>query len=205
MKYLLLLLVCCSGCVWQPVTYTGAQRDAATAAVVAFREGGELQRYFDEAVAYAVFPAALRVGTGLGGAYGNGWLLEDGQVTGRILLIELFAGVDLGAQSYRSILFFRNQEAVQRFRRGRFEFTGQANATAVTVGKSLTPSYAKDVAMFVQVRGGLLLEASVGAQRYQYFPLVEDHPPVQRHRPAGSAAPAISVPATSSCGQTQSC
>ena len=81
------------------------------------------------------------------------------------MLLELFAGANFGAQSYRTILFFRTPEVLHKFKKGRFEFTGQANATAVTTGKSITPSYNKDVAMFVQVRGGLLLEASVGAQR----------------------------------------
>jgi lipid-binding SYLF domain-containing protein len=180
------LALCCTACVWRPVTYTEAARDAADGAIAAFRESGELQRYFEEAVAYAVFPASVRAGTGLGGAYGNGWLFEDGEVTGRVVLVEFFAGADLGAQSYRSILFFRNHAALQRFRRGRFEFTGQANATVITAGKSLTPSYATDVAMFVQVRGGLLLEASVGAQRYDYFPLV-------------------TTPATSSCRLSGAC
>ena len=42
------------------------------------------------------------------------------------------------------------------------------------------PSYHPDVAMFVQVKGGLLLEASVGTQRYDFFPLLETDSPEDR-------------------------
>ena len=55
--------------------------------------------------------------------------------------------------------------------RGRFEFTGQANMAHVVGGKAATPGYHPDAAMFVEVKGGLLLEASVGTQRYDYFPV----------------------------------
>ncbi len=170
----LLLLVSCAACVWRPVIYDEAAREATDHAIAAFKESGELQRYFAEAAGYAVFPAALRAGTGFGGAFGNGWLCEEGEVTGRVVLLEFFAGVDLGAQGYRSILFFRSAEALEQFRRGRLEFTGQASVAAITAGKAITPAYSQDVALFVQVRGGLMLEASVGAQRYDYFPLVTD-------------------------------
>jgi lipid-binding SYLF domain-containing protein len=168
--FLALLLAACS---WQPSCYCDNTQLSTEQAVASFRTSGELAQYFDEAVAWAVFPSSFRAGTGFGGAYGTGWLFEQDAVTGRVMMVEVFAGANLGAQGYRSILFFRNEMVLERFRRGRFEFTGQAHATVVTAGKSLTPSYHQDVAMFVQVKGGLLLEASVGTQRYDFFPLPE--------------------------------
>lgn len=89
------------------------------------------------------------------------------------LMASVSSWIDLGAQVYRSIIFFRTEAALKDFRRGNFEFTGQANAAHVVGGQSLTPAYHPDVALFVQVKGGLLLEASVGAQRYDVFPLAE--------------------------------
>jgi lipid-binding SYLF domain-containing protein len=87
------------------------------------------------------------------------------------MMFELFAGADIGVQSYRSILFFKTEKALRNFKKGSFEFTGQANAAHVVGGYSASPSYHPDVAMFVQVKGGILLEASVGTQRYDFFPL----------------------------------
>lgn len=86
-------------------------------------------------------------------------------------MTEVFVGANMGLQGDRKILFFRGAGSLDQFKRGRFEFTGQANATAITAGKAFTPGYHPDVAMFVQVKGGLMLEASVGTQRYDFFPL----------------------------------
>ena len=122
-------------------------------------------------MAYAVFPGNWRAGSGFGAAFGNGCLIENGEVTGRALMVEAFVGANVGVQSDRKILFFRSEHWRDQFKRGRFEFTGQFNASAGTAGKAVTPGYHPDVAMFVEVRGGVMLEASVGTQRYDYFPL----------------------------------
>lgn len=166
-----LLLLAMAGCVMQPVTYDTQTQVRVEVAVEAFRSNEALQRYFDEAIAYAIFPGNWRAGGGFGGALGNGWLFEEGVVTGRALMTELFVGANLGLQADRKILFFRAPGALDQFKRGRFEFTGQANASIATVGKAVTPSYHPDVAMFVQVKGGLMLEVSVGTQRYDFFAL----------------------------------
>jgi len=159
------------GCVWQPVVYDDSARQSVDQAVDEFRREASLEPFFEEALAYAVFPGSFRAGTGFGGAYGSGWLLESEAAVGRVTMFEFFAGADFGAQVYRSILFFKTEKALLNFKRGTFEFTGQANAAHVVGGYSAAPSYHPDVALFVQVRGGLLLEASVGTQRYDFFPL----------------------------------
>ena len=171
---LALLALLLAGCVvWEPVEYTPEQEDTVEAALAAFRAEERLRPYFADALAFAVFPSTWRAGGGFGAAYGEGWLFEDGEVIGRAMMTELFVGANLGAQGYRKILFFRGEWALDQFKRGRFEFTGQANATVVKASRDATPAYHPEVAMFVQVKGGLLLEASVGTQRYDFFPLPE--------------------------------
>jgi lipid-binding SYLF domain-containing protein len=168
------LLSLSAGCVWKPITYDEGARGSVEKAVAEFRKEDALQSFFDEAVAYVVFPTSVRGGTGFGGAFGSGWLVENDKVTGRTTMFEIFAGANMGAQAYRSILFFQTEKSLGKFKKGRFEFSGQANAAVVTVGVGLTPSHNYEVAMFTQLRGGLLLEASVGTQRYDFFPLAED-------------------------------
>ena len=158
-------------CVWQPIVYDESAQESVDKALAEFRGEEALAPFFDEALAYAVFPGSFRAGTGVGGAFGGGWLLEHGDAVGRVTMFEFFAGADLGAQVYRTILFFKTEKALRNFKKGTFEFTGQANAAHVVGGYSAAPSYHPEVAMFVQVRGGLLLEASVGTQRYDYFPI----------------------------------
>ena len=174
LTWITLLLFLSSACAWQPTTYSEKSEEAVNHALAEFREETLLEPFFEDAVAYVVFPTSVRAGTGFGGAYGTGWLLEEGKVTGGATMFEFFAGANIGAQAYRSILFFRSEQSLRRFKRGRFEFTGQANVAVAVVGVGMTPSFNKEIAMFTQLRGGLLLEASVGTQRYDYFPLVED-------------------------------
>ena len=159
------------GCVMEPVRYDDERAESVEATLAQFRGQKKLQPFFPDALAYALFPANWRAGGGFGGAFGNGWLFEGGEVTGRALMTEVFVGPSLGIQADSKILFFRSEDALDQFRRGRFEFTGQANASVATVGEAVTPGFNPDVAMFVLVRGGLLLEASIGTQRYDFFPL----------------------------------
>ena len=99
-----------SACVWQPIVYDESAQASVDKAVAEFRREEALVPFFDEALAYAVFPGSFRAGTGFGGAFGGGWLLEDGDAVGRVTLFEFFAGADLGAQVYRTILFFKSEK-----------------------------------------------------------------------------------------------
>ena len=169
--YVLCMMLFCTSCVWKPITYDESTRESVAGAEAAFRAQDALEPFFSDAVAYAVFPTSVRAGTGFGGAYGIGWLVESGEVSGKVMLLEAFVGANLGAEVYRSILFFRTTQSLLKFKRGGFEFTGQAHGAVATMGAAITPSFNQNVAMFVQVKGGLLLEASIGTQRYDYFPL----------------------------------
>lgn len=160
-----------SGCAWKPTVYDAQEREAVAAAEAAFREDKRLARFFDEAVGYVVLPLAVRGGTGFGGAYGSGWLLQDGEAVGKVRLLEFLAGVNFGGQGYRSIIFFKTPARLEQFKGGRMEFVGQANAAVTVVGATFTPAWNQEVAVFTQVRLGLLLEASIGAQHYEYFPI----------------------------------
>jgi len=142
-------------------------------------ESEKMQRYFDEAVAYAVYPSVLRAGTGFGGAYGNGWVFEkteagEYQLSGKTYTGQFNAGAQLGVQVYSLIIFFKTDRVYRRFRKGTFEFAGQAYGTVLLWGAGVTPAYSPDVASFAKVKGGLILEASVGAHRYDFVALDKD-------------------------------
>jgi lipid-binding SYLF domain-containing protein len=160
-----------AGCAWKPTVYDAEEQAAVSKAEAAFREDARLQPFFDEAAGYVVLPLSIRAGSGFGGAWGSGWLLEDGAAVGKVRLLEFQAGAHVGAQGYRSIIFFRTPEKLEQFKGGRMEFVGQANAAATVVGATFTPAWSTDVAVFTQVRAGLLVEASVGAQHYDFYPL----------------------------------
>ena len=173
MKHLVVFLtVVMAGCSWplMPNEIPSASEVAKAQAVVAdFADLEYLTPFFDEAVAYAVYPGALRASAGIGAGYGTGWLLVDGEIVGRTSLYQLSLGASLGGQWYRQILFFRTEDALRRWQRGTFEFAGDAGLAVGTW--DAPPSFNTEVALLIELRGGLLVEASVGAHRYDYVPI----------------------------------
>ena len=102
-----------------------------------------------------------------GGAYGKGRVYEQGKHVGNTSMTQVTVGFQLGGQVYSQFIFFRDQTALDSFRRGNFEFGAQASAVAVTVGASADANYSDGVAIFTQAKGGLMYEASVGGQKFK--------------------------------------
>lgn len=147
------------------------ERDKAQHTVAEFSELAQLAPFFAEAVAYAVYPDAFRASTGFGGGYGSGWLFRDGDIVGRTTMFQISVGANIGAQWYRQILFFKTEDALRRWQRGTFAFAGEAGAAAGTWGAAASPSFNTEVALFTELRGGLLVELSVATHRYEYAPI----------------------------------
>jgi hypothetical protein len=119
----------------------------------------------------AVYPTSIRAGVGFGGGMGHGLVFRDGHAIGRTSMYQVSVGANVGGQVYRQILFFKSEAAFQRLMDDAMEFAGQANLAVVTAGDSATPSFNTEVAMFTQLRSGLLVEGSVGAHGYWFRPL----------------------------------
>lgn len=157
-----------------------------------FREAPEATKYFDTAYGYAVFPAIGKGAIGVGGAFGEGKVYRNGKVTGLVSMAQLSLGFQLGGQAYSEIIFFEDKRAYDEFTSGSFELEATASAVAVTAGaqakagttgttagaslgpatgKQLGSNYVKGLAIFVQAKGGLMYEASVGGQKFTFKPL----------------------------------
>jgi lipid-binding SYLF domain-containing protein len=65
---------------------------------------------------------------------------------------------------------FKDQIAFEHFTRGNFEIGAQVSAVAITIGASADASYDSGVAVFTLAEGGLMVEASVGGQKFKYKP-----------------------------------
>jgi len=113
---------------WAPAPGDEFQQQCADA-VARFAERDDLQRFFDEAYAYAIFPKVRRVALAFGGAWGKGLVVQNGKLIGRAEQRQLTLGAALGGQSHSQILFFRDAEALATFQLGRREFLGRASAT----------------------------------------------------------------------------
>lgn len=152
-------------------TAAQAELAAAEAALTEFAADESLEPFFAQAEIVAVYPNGFRGGFGFGGAIGHGLVFQRGQVIGRSSMYQLSVGANIGGQFYRQVLFFKSEAAFERVMADVMEFAGQANLAVAQAGAAGTPSFNTEVAMFTQLRGGLLLEGSVGAHRYTFRPL----------------------------------
>ena len=129
-----------------------------------------IQKFFDNSAGYAVYPSVGKGGIVVGGAYGRGLVIENEQVNGYTALSQATIGLQLGGQKYAQFIFFKDETALNHFKRGNFEFGAQASAVAITAGASADANYDSGVAIFTNAGGGLMFEGSVGGQRFSYEP-----------------------------------
>ena len=127
-----------------------------------------LSTFFSQAFGYAVFPNIGKAGLGIGGAHGTGAVYKHGTVTGETKMTQLSFGWQAGGQAYQQIIFFENQKAYDNFTAENFEFSAQASAVALKAGVAASTSYNNGVAVFTQVKGGLMYEATLAGQKYSY-------------------------------------
>lgn len=168
-----------------------AQADSYSDAIGLFRKSPATKPFFKNAYGYAVFPIIGKGGLGIGGAYGTGQVYRGGKVTGTSSLIKVSVGFQAGGQALSEIIFFQDKRAYDEFTSGEFAFDAQASAVAITAGAqaqvgekgasagaSAGPAtgvqaeakYNKGMAVFVHAKGGLMVEASIGGQKFSFKP-----------------------------------
>ena len=141
-------------------------------AKAAFRKTDpSMDNLFKNAYGYAIFPKIGKGAAGIGGAAGNGAVFEKGKTIGTAKMAQITVGAQVGGQSYREVVFFESKEALDRFRENKIEFSGQVSAVAAKSGASSNANYRDGVVVFTEERSGLMLEASLGGQKFTYKPL----------------------------------
>ena len=127
-----------------------------------------IQKFFDSAHGYAVFPEIVTAGVGVGGAGGDGEVFENGKFVGYTDLSQGTVGLQLGAQKYGEIIFFENETALTNFKSGTTEFDARATAVAASAGAAAAANYNNGVAVFTIPIGGLMAQAAVGGQKFRF-------------------------------------
>ncbi|MGD8345833.1 MAG: lipid-binding SYLF domain-containing protein [Lysobacterales bacterium] len=155
---------------FQPDPNNALELDAARAILDIKQADPGIETYFKNAAGYAVFPSIGKGGLVVGGAFGRGLVIANDRVVGLTSMSQATVGFQIGAQKYAQFIFFRDTTALNHFKRGNFEFGAQASAVAVTLGASADASYDQGVAIFTHAGGGLMLEGSVGGQKFTFEP-----------------------------------
>lgn len=165
--------------------------DEFSATVGVFKKSPVVEPFLDNSYGYAVFPTVGKGGFVVGGSYGTGQVVAQGEVTGTAKLIKASIGFQAGGQAFSQMVFFEDKRAYEEFTSGSFEMGVDVSAVAITAGaqasagtagtsagasagpatgKQFSASYRKGLAVFVHAKGGLMYEASVGGQKFSFEP-----------------------------------
>ncbi len=157
-----------------------------------FRDIPTVEKFFENSYGYAVFPTIGKAGYVIGGSYGEGQVYKQGMATGKSTVIEGSIGFQFGGQAFSEIIFFQDRAAYDKFIGGDLEFGATVQAVAVTAGAGAKAGttgvsagvsagprtdvqaevgYANGMAVFVHPAGGLMIDISVGGQKFTYTPL----------------------------------
>jgi len=79
-------------------------------------------------------------------------------------------GFSFGGEYFREIIFFRSGQDLRTFLEGNFVMSAQATATVVSVGAAAKVDYQDGMAVFVLADSGLMIDVSIGGQRFEFEP-----------------------------------
>jgi lipid-binding SYLF domain-containing protein len=156
--------------------------------VKVFRDAGKSGTLFSNSYGYAVFPTIGKGGLVVGGAHGSGRVYEKGAYVGDSSMTHVSVGLQAGGEAYSEIIFFQDKRAFDEFTSGHFEFGAEAQAVAIKAGATAETStggstagassstkdaktaggYYKGMAVFTVVKGGAMVDVSIGGQKFSY-------------------------------------
>jgi lipid-binding SYLF domain-containing protein len=144
--------------------------DAIEAKTTLLKSNKGLQGFFDNSAGYVIFPNVGKGGFIVGGASGNGVVYENGTAVGMADLKKLNIGFQAGGQAIIEVIFFETPVDLERFKENNFEFAAETSAVALKSGIAFNAKYKDGVAVFALPKAGLMADASVGGQRFEYRP-----------------------------------
>lgn len=166
--------------------FADSDAEADKEALKALLASDVVSKYHKSAYGYAIFPTIGKGGFGIGGAHGSGRVYAGGKKTGDVSMTQVSFGLQAGGQAYRQVIYFEDKRAYDDFTSGEFEFSAQAEAIAITSSAGASAgsegtsasgnanqaetTYHKGMIVFTMGKGGLMYQAALGGQKYNYKP-----------------------------------
>jgi lipid-binding SYLF domain-containing protein len=169
------LTIMAGGCQVSPKSSEASdvlEAQVAEAIAVMRAEDPDIERFFQRSYGYAVLPKVFKGAFVLGGAYGKGIVYQQGQKIGYCNMKQGTLGFSFGGEFFREIIFFRDQEDLAKFRNEEFTFSAQVTGVALTKGAAAKADYKSGMAVFVVAESGLMVDASLGGQKFSFVPLI---------------------------------
>lgn len=165
---LAMLLAACSTAPSTTTDRNQLHSDADAALAAMKQKDQSLNDFLTNAYGYATFPDIGKGAAGIGGAYGRGEVYEQNNRVGYADMTQATVGAQLGGQEYSELLVFQNKETLDHFKAGNLELAAQVSGVAVTAGGAASAKFQNGVAVFLDVKGGLMGELSIGGQKFSY-------------------------------------
>jgi lipid-binding SYLF domain-containing protein len=138
-------------------------------AVAAFKaKDADIQRFFDTSYGYAVLPKIFKGALWVGGAHGQGEVYTQGAMVGYTSLTQASIGFSFGGGYFSEIIFFKDKEDLEKFKAKEYAFDAQVTAVAANAGAAAKADYKAGLAVFFMAEKGLMVDASVGGQKFTY-------------------------------------
>jgi len=161
------------GCTTAPTTDAG-RTDLTTDAQSALTDfktvDPSLDNLLSTSTGYAIFPAIGKGAAGVGLAYGQGEVYQQGKRIGYADVSQANVGASLGGQSFAELIVFKTPQALQSFESAQLTFTVDASAVAAKAGAAANVRWTNDIAVFANIKGGLMADLAVGGQKFNYQP-----------------------------------
>ena len=160
-----------AGCTAAPASREG--RDAlvrqATGALQEWnRDIPGVEGFARQSYGYAVFPEIAKGGLGIGAAYGRGVVYEQGEHIGYADFSQASFGLQAGGLAYQILMVFDNQATLERFKRGRLDFTADTSMVVLKTGYVELVRFVAGFTVFARPIGGMMGEAAIGGQRFTF-------------------------------------
>jgi lipid-binding SYLF domain-containing protein len=143
-----------------------AEADEAIAVMKA--KDPSIQRFFEKSYGYAVLPKVFKGAFIVGGAHGGGEVFEKGKMVGFCNMSQASLGFSFGGEFFREIIFFRDKEDLDAFKSEEYTFSAQVTGVALSAGAAAKADYKAGMAVFIMTDTGLMVDASLGGQKFNY-------------------------------------
>jgi len=167
----LIAVVVLAGTVGASAEDTNLDADVKDAIQLIKKTDSQIQKMFDTAYGYVVFPSIGKGAVGIGGAAGSGEVFEKGTLVGTARMTQITIGAQLGGQSFAEVIFFEDKKSLDNFKGSEWAMSAGLSAIAAAEGASADAKYKQGVVVFTVPKTGLMFEASVGGQKFRFTPL----------------------------------
>lgn len=157
-------------CLCLPLTGHAAKKEILDARIEAALEELEAlspaaRKLMEKAEGVLVFPNVKKAGMGVGGEFGEGALLIDGEIQQYYNTVSASFGLQLGVQVKRQVLLFLDKDALRNFRKSKGFEIGVDGSVAVANlgagGEIETKSIHQPVVAFIFGNKGLMYNLSL--------------------------------------------